>query len=177
MSTQGQSHGHDKVGIIACSFGQHVGDGMIGVSNEGVGSVALAIQQATGGVIAAQWEVAAFLASIDQPADYVIEDYGGDKYYLSTKDVLLDSLRAFNSSGITTVIVVAQPMHLKAIRLMLPVWHISGDTTFLWRRPYLDMVRQIPFDRSPGNRQWWTKGPIRFALYLARAGLVGTHGA
>ena len=161
-------------GIIACAFGQQATN-IAGPSNEAIGDVALQIKQLTGGFISTQWEVEAYLNSINKPADHLVSTFGTESHYVTTEQVFTDSLSYFEYvGGVTNIVIVAQPMHLKVIRLVMKEWEIDPHLNFI--RDYDQLMCQIPFDRSEGNVQNWTRGPIRFGAYLVRAKLFGTHG-
>jgi len=161
------------IGVIACAFGQQRTN-TAGPSNEAIGRVAHHIKWTTKGVIAAQWEVEAFLQRINFPADKVIGAYGANGHYVTTEEVFAESLAYFKSVGVSEVVIVAQPLHLLVIRRAMKGWSI--DPSFHFTRAYDRLMRRIPFDRSSGNVQWWTRGPIRFVTYLVRATLFGVHG-
>lgn len=161
------------VGIIACAFGQQ-STNTAGPSNEAIGRIARQIKQATGGLISTQWEVDAYLQSVGDHADHLVSAFGTDSHYVTTEQVFDSSLAFFKTTNVTEVIIIAQPMHLKVIRLVMNGW--VHDSNVRFSRRYDHLMRQIPFDRSPGNQQGWTQGPIRFGAYLVRAKLFGTHG-
>lgn len=162
------------VGIIACAFGQQR-TYVAGPSNEAIGRVALAIRQRTDGIIATQWEIQACLQAVNKSADELVSFYHDDNsHYLSTEQVFMRSLAYFKAAGISEVVIVAQPLHLLVIRCAMKQWQI--DPSFHFTHAYDRLMRQIPFDTSAGNTQWWTRGPIRFTLYLIRAALLGLHG-
>lgn len=161
-------------GIIACAFGQQVTN-IAGPSNEAIGDVALRIKRLTGGFISTQWEVGAYLNAINKPADHLVSAFGTKSHYVTTQQVFTDSLSYFKGVGdVTDIAIVAQPMHLMVIRLVMKDWEIDPHLKFM--RNYDQLMRQIPFDRSKGNIQKWTRGPIRFSAYLVRAKLFGIHG-
>ena len=162
------------IGIIACAFGQQRTN-TAGPSNEAIGRVALQIKQKTGAVISTQWEVEAYLRSIGESADNLVSTYASEDHYVTTEQVFTRSLTFFEKIGVTQAVIVAQPMHLKVIRLVMKDWVSDSDIRFT--KTYDHLMRQIPFDRSKGNRQEWTRGPIRFGAYLVRAKLFGTHGS
>lgn len=171
---------HLKIGVlmttlvIACAFGQQATN-TAGPSNEAIGRVALQIKhQTVDAVISTQWEVEAYLKSIGESADHVVSTYGTDSHYVTTEQVFTRSLAFGEVTGVSEVAIVAQPMHLMAIRFVMKEWINDPDIRFT--REYDSLLRQIPFDRSEGNQQEWTRGPIRFGAYLVRAKLFGTHG-
>lgn len=161
-------------GIIACAFGQQATN-TAGPSNEAIGDVTLQVKQRTDGLVSTQWEVEAYLSSINKPADHLVSAFATETHYVPTERVVIDSLSYFEGvGGITNIVIIAQPMHLQAIRLVMKSWEINPSLNFI--RDYDQLMRQIPFDRSEGNIQHWTRGPIQFGAYLVRAKLFGTHG-
>lgn len=161
-------------GIIACAFGQQATN-TAGPSNKAIGDIALRIKQLTGGFISTQWEVEAYLGAINKPADHLVSAFGTESHYVTTEQVFTDSLSYFEEvGGVTDIVIVAQPIHLKVIRLVMKDWEIDPHLSFI--RSYDQLMHKIPFDRSEGNVQLWTRGPIRFGSYLVRAKLFGTHG-
>lgn len=161
------------IGIIACAFGQQ-DTNTAGPSNEAIAQVALEIKGMTNGVISTQWEVQAHMEMIGESADHIVSEYGTPSHYVTTEQVFARSLAYFKTVGVTEVVIVAQPMHLKVIRLVMKDWVADSGLTFT--REYDHMMHRIPFDNSPGNVQDWTRGPLRFGAYLVRAKLTGAHG-
>lgn len=161
------------IGIMACAFGQQ-GTYTAGPSNEAIGQVALEIKHATAGVIATQWEVQAHMTKIGEPADHVVSEYDTPSHYVTTQQVFARSLAYFKTVDVSKVVIVAQPLHLKAIRLVMKDWVANSGLSFT--REYDYLMRRIPFDDSPGNVQDWTRGPLRFGAYLVRAKLFDKHG-
>ena len=162
------------IGIIACAFGQQQTN-TAGPSNEAIGQVALRIKEEIDAVISTQWEVEAYLRTIGASADNLVSTYGAQDHYITTEQVFTRSLAFFEKAGVSEAVIVAQPMHLMAIRLVAKGWIADSGVQFI--SGYSHLMRQIPFDRSEGNVQKWTRGPIRFGAYLVRAKLFGTHGS
>ncbi len=38
-------------------------------------------------------------------------------------------------------------------------------------------MKHIPYDRTPGNIQWWTRSPFAFIAYLIRVLVFKKHGS
>jgi hypothetical protein len=162
------------IGIIACAFGQQKMN-TAGPSNEAIGRVALQIKQQQDAVISTQWEVDSYLKSIGQPADNVTSSYGSDSHYVSTEEVFKRSFDFFKETDVSEAVIIAQPMHLFVIRLVMKDLMASSGLNF--RKDLDHLMRSIPFDRSNGNQQPWTRSPIRFGAYLVKVKLTGTHGS
>jgi hypothetical protein len=161
-------------GIIACAFGQQ-STNRAGPSNEAIGSVALQVKKLTDGLISTQWEVEAYLQSVGESADHLTSAFGTESHYVTTEQVFTSSFSYFESVGdVSDIVVVAQPIHLRVIRLVMKDWETNPDVSFV--RTYDPLMHHIPFDNSEGNVQDWTRGPIRFGAYLVRAKLLGVHG-
>lgn len=162
-----------SIGILAPAFGQQRTN-TAGPSNEEIGTVALLIKEMTGGVISTQWEVEAYLQSVGEAADNLVSGFKAESHYVTTQQVFDRSLAYFKSVGVMEIVIVAQPMHLMAIRLAMKGWDI--DPSFHFSKEFDKLLRDIPFDDSEGNEQNWTRGPLRFGAYLVRAKLSGVHG-
>jgi len=171
-----------KVGVIAFAFGQQGEEKYpeAGPSNEAIrnaawGIYAAEIQAGNQPMIAAQWET-----SLGLPSTYIsllvsrFENRGTD--YVSTKYVLDESIAFFKAHGVKRVIFVAHPLHLFFINLLVKsgIWKVDDI-----KIDHQDdkRLKTIPYDRSDGNVQRWTRGPIRFVIYLAKALVTKKHGA
>ena len=162
------------IAVIAFAFGQQQ-QYTPGPSNEAIGTAALRIRRMTKGVLATQWEVDVFLRTVRQPADFVVSEYGTESHYLTTEQAFTKSLEYFDSLGdIDEIVLVAHPVHLMVLRHVMKRW--NGYSRYRFTRRYDYMLRQIPWDRSRGNTQRWTRGFLRFVIYLAKASLTGQHG-
>ena len=171
----------EKVGIIACAFGQQAED-KPGPSNEWIARVAVYAksheQQKDNTVfVATQWEVAGFMSEhLRKLADFWVSVYQDtDTHYIDTKGVLDRSLKFFKSKGVTRVIIIAHPFHLFFIRLLiaLRLWKV-GKVQLDWS--YNRELSVIPYDKSEGNVQSWTRGPFVFIAYLFKTLLTKKHG-
>jgi hypothetical protein len=147
------------VGIVVFSFGSRGPDLEPGPCNERLGRAVAGIvsNESSSFFIVAQWEVARALASLGIDCEAVNPD---TESYLDTETVWAHAQKSFREIGVGSVIPVAQPfLHLFAVRRL-----IAQDHRFSVQ------ARPIPFigwDSSPVNRQWWTKGPVRFLFYSA----------
>jgi len=172
----------DKVGVIAFAFGQQGEEKYpeAGPSNEAIrnaawGIYAAEIQASNQPMIAAQWET-----SLGLPSTYIsllvsrFENRNTD--YVSTKYVLDESIAFFQSHGVKRVIFVAHPLHLFFINLLVRsgIWKVGGI-----KIDHQDdkRLKTIPYDRSAGNVQKWTRNPVAFAAYMVKALVTGRHGA
>jgi hypothetical protein len=108
-------------------------------------------------IIVSQWEIA-----LAYDANYVVgPEYatvkGNGKEYLDSKDVLKRAFEAFETHGVTDVIVVANPfLHLGAVRSMV---RKAGFTVMKVK------ISWVGFDNSSLNLQWWCKGWPQSILY------------
>lgn len=147
------------VGIVVFSFGSRGPDLEPGPCNERLGGAVagIASNESSSFFIVAQWEVARALASLGIDCEVVNSD---TESYLDTETVWAHAQKSFREIGVRSVIPVAQPfLHLFAVRRL-----IAQDHRFSVQ------AGPIPFigwDRSSLNRQWWTKGPVRFLCYSA----------
>ena len=170
----------EKVGIIAFAFGQQLTE-TAGPSNEAIGRAALDVaheEQAWGNdtYLATQWEVAVYCDQRGESPEFVVSVYNDPQtHYIDTKGVLDASLEYFAAHGVTRIILVAHPAHLLAIRILIATrrWGI-GNTWVDWK--YNAETLRIPYDKSPGNHQKWTRGPVGFVAYLFKALLTKKHG-
>lgn len=170
----------ETVGVIAFAFGQQVTE-TAGPSNEAIARVALDVMheeqwKSNAAVLSTQWEVALYCDERAEPADFIVSHYDDPAtHYIDTKGVFDASLGFFKSQGVRRVVLVAHPFHLLFIRLLIAtkLWSIGEfqlDTT------YNNSMASIPYDKSPGNRQKWTRGPVVFVAYLLKALLTKKHG-
>ena len=171
----------EKVGIIACAFGQQAED-KPGPSNEWIGKVTSYIrhlEQKKGNTpfVSTQWEIAGYMDTrLGDPANFWVSVYqDSETHYIDTKGVLDRSLKYFQSKGVTRVIILAHPFHLFFIRLLITMrlWKV-GKVQLDWS--YSRELNFIPFDKSEGNVQSWTRGPFVFVAYLFKALLTKKHG-
>lgn len=170
----------ENVGIVAFAFGQQVTRAS-GPSNEAIAQVAISVahdEQARGNntFLSTQWEVALHCDSRSEFPDFRVSDYNDPKtHYIDTKGVLDASLQFFKSQDVKRVILVAHPFHLLFIRLLLAtkLWRIGTVTV---DTSYNKRLSVIPYDKSSGNRQSWTRGPFMFLIYLLKTLLTKKHG-
>lgn len=172
------------VGVIGFAFGQHP-DGSAGVSNERIArllSQRRNKEQARGNVVllGTQWEVATAFRTLGTPElDCVVSQYGDPATeYLTTEQVLRASLSYFDTRGVDEVIFVGHPLHIVIIRLLLltGVWRLDGGTTGARHRIVSRSLDYVPYDKSPGNAQWWTRSTWPFLRYLVGIALTRRHG-
>lgn len=169
-----------NVGIIAFAFGQQMTEAA-GPSNEAIAQIASVVRRSEQSLhnevfLATQWEVALCCdEGVDKP-DLQVSAYGDpETHYIDTKGVLDASLKYFRQRNVKRVILVGHPFHLWFIRLLIAtkLWRIGAvqlDTR------YDERMIAVPYDRSPGNRQSWTRGPVVFVAYLVKALLTKKHG-
>lgn len=171
-----------KVGVIAFAFGQQGEEKypQPGPSNEAIRNAAWGIysaevQDGNQPMIAAQWET-----SLGLPSTYinllVSRFENRDTDYVSTKYVLDKSIAFFKEHGVKRVIFVAHPLHLFFINLLVKtgIWKVDGMKI---DHQYDKVMKTVPYDRSPGNVQWWTRNPVAFVAYMAKAFVTNKHGA
>lgn len=153
------------LGIVAFSFGQRTPADEPNPCNRRLAAAVerLLIEPA---VVVAQWEVARGLPA-GLPAHVVGAE--SDRDYLDTEQVWRRAVPALRTGGVDRVIAVAQPVlhRAKAHRLI----RHSGFRVERRR------IGWIGFDASRANTQWWTRGPLRLAVYAARQALTGRSGA
>lgn len=112
-------------------------------------------------VIVSQWEVE--LAMTAMPVLIVSQEDATNvsrngKPYLDSQDVLNKAFEEFRAAGVTDVAVVAnQFLHQQVVEKMVTE---AGFTVFKYKS------KNVGFDNSRLNLQWWCKGPIRFVTYL-----------
>lgn len=120
-------------------------------------------------IIIAQWEIAKQLESDGYKPDLVVNPSDSTTNYLTSQDVWNNAKQLLKSRDVSSVFIVAQPfLHLYVIKTM-----IQKDDYLIKDRKIL---HHIGFDNSNGNRQWWTKGPIRFLVYAIIVKLTGKNG-
>lgn len=114
--------------------------------------------------VVAQWEVARALERSGHPADHVVRP-NGDGRYLDSTAVWREAAAILAKQGISAALPVAKPgLHLLRVRSLI------RDSGFrLLRTP----IGKVPYDRSPLNHQWWTKGPLRLFAYSVGQALKG----
>jgi len=169
------------VGIIAFAFGQQVTQ-TAGPSNDAIAKVTLEVkdQERNDGhpvLLVTQWEVALSCIERFEPPDLAVSAYDDPSTnYLTTKEVLDLGLQYFQSRGVRRVILIAHPLHMLLIRTLLTAkaWKV-GNAMIDWS--YGDRMSTIPYDKSSGNRQWWTRGPVSFLWYVLRAVFTKKHGS
>jgi hypothetical protein len=153
-----------KVLLIALAFGQQRTNAA-GPTNVEIAEITKVFIDRKFSFLATQWEVELPLRALGITPDHVVSRYG-DKAteYLSTKDVINLSIAAARKDDVdlSRIILVGHPLHLKVIRAMIrmKLWKFNG-VIFTY-----DIDHDIHYDHSEGNKQWWTRGPIRFLVYL-----------
>jgi hypothetical protein len=170
----------ENVGIVAFAFGQQVTKAS-GPSNEAIAQVAISVrhdEQARGNnvFLSTQWEVALYCDARSEYPDFQVSDYNDPKtHYIDTKGVLNASLQYFKGHDVKRVILITHPFHLLFIRLILAtkLWRIG---TVKLDTSYNKRLSAIPYDKSSGNRQPWTRGPFAFLIYLLKILLTKKHG-
>ena len=171
----------EKVGIIGFAFGQQK-KYEAGPSNEQIAIVAryvLSEEENEGAEVflSEQWEVAVYSTEeLSLPPDFWVSTFrDSETHYINTKGVLDRSLEYFQSEGVTRVIMIAHPFHLVFIRLLIAarLWKVEG-VRLDWS--YVKELSYIPYDKSAGNVQWWTRGPFVFTAYLFKTLLTKKHG-
>ena len=160
MSTiSGASNATDqsRLGIVAFSFGSRGPDLEPGPCNERLGRAVADIvaDRSSSFFIIAQWEVARALKSLGIDCETVGPD---TESYLDTETVWAHAQKALLEAKINIIIPVAQPfLHLLAVRHL-----IARDRLLSVQRR---CIPSIGWDKSSLNRQWWTKGPLRYLCY------------
>jgi hypothetical protein len=146
-----------RLGVVVFSFGNRGRDLEPGPCNERLGRAVADIvsDRSSSFFIVAQWEVARALKSLGIDCETVGPS---SESYLDTETVWAHAQRVFLAARVAVVIPVAQPfLHLFAVRRL-----IVRDRRFSVQ---LRHIPAIGWDRSRLNRQWWTKGPIRYVYY------------
>lgn len=169
-----------KVGIIAFAFGQQGEKGfpLAGPTNCKITMTTWRIYAAekragNDPMIAAQWET-----SLGLPRTYVrlVSQFDDRAGYVDTKMVLDKSIEFLTENDAERVILVGHPLHLFFIKLLIKmdVWKIGNIRV---DSQYDKLMKSIPYDQSPGNVQWWTRNPVVFVAYMAKALVTRKHGA
>jgi len=171
-----------NVGVIAFAFGQpeELRPFPVGPSNNMIRKVAdqiVAQEEHRGNTVyvAAQWETSGLDASEERTLLVSVRN-DPDTHYIDTKGVLDKSMEYFVRRDVERVVLVAHPLHLFFIKflIMTKIWD-AGDLAI--DHQYDGMMREVPYDRSKTNVQGWTRGPIRFVGYLAKAFVTKRHGS
>lgn len=153
------------LGVVAFSFGRRATDQEPNPCNRRLAAAVdrLLADTTEPVVLVAQWEVARALPA-GLPA-HVVEPGDG---YLDTDRVWAGAVPVLERGGVERVVAVAQPLlhRAKAHRLI----RRSGFQVEHRRTGW------VGFDRSRANTQWWTRGPLRLALYAGRQALTGRTG-
>jgi len=147
------------IGIVVFSFGNRGPDLEPGPCNKRLGQAVaeIASNANLSFFIVAQWEVARALESLGIDCQIVGSD---PESYLDTETVWAHAQKSFLDVGVRSIIPVAQPfVHLFAVRRL-----IARDHRFSVQALPIPV---IGWDRSSLNRQWWTRGPVRFLFYSA----------
>lgn len=171
-----------KIGIVALSFGKvrqqadfdpinYALSGFVKEAHKDIVTWRLILKgkppstSATETIIVAQQEIARYL--IDYPGldlrivtDAHASPKDNGQIYLDTQDVINEAFRIFRSENVREVIVVAHPfLHAwLARRLVRQMGFINHE---------FRVDRQMGFDSSRNNLQWWSRGPLRFLVYLS----------
>lgn len=164
----------EQLGIIGLAFGMPSPSSNDSPSNAAIARVAERIKfENPGSRFATQWEVAD--QSTKTAVNAVVSD-GATREYITTEEALWRCVERLRRGGIDRVVVVAHPDHLRIVKLFtkLRIWRFPG-VQFV--TSYDARMRAIPYDRSPANRQWWTKSRRHFAWYLVKTLLTKHHGA
>ena len=164
----------EKLGIIGLAFGMPAPTSNDSPSNAAVARVAERIKfENPGSRFVTQWEVAD--QSTGTAVNTVISD-STTREYITTEEALWRSVGRLTRIGINHIVIVAHPDHLRVVKLFikLRIWRFSG-VKFV--TSYDARMKAIPYDRSPTNRQWWTKSRGYFAWYLVKTLFTRHHGA
>lgn len=171
----------EKVGVIAFAFGQQLLE-IAGPSNEAVARVAIDVvhaEQQLGNdtFLSTQWEIALYCNERSKKPDHEVSSFNDPAtHYINTKDALYGSLEYFKRNNIQRVIILAHPLHLWFIRHLIGfnIWRVEG---FTFDRSYDKLLSKVPYDKSQGNHQWWTRGPVVFVTYLIKTLITKRHGS
>lgn len=170
-----------KVGIFAFAFGQQGEENypVAGPSNHRITMIAWRIyadEKRAGNdpMIAAQWET-----GIGLPVMHVgllVSRFGTSTHYVDTKKVFDEGIAFFKKHDVERVILVGHPINLFFIKLLIEsgAWNVDGITI---DHQYDKSMKAVPYDKSPGNVQWWTRNPVAFIVYMTEALLTGKHGS
>ena len=171
-----------KVGIFAFAFGQQgeVNYPVAGPSNHRITMTAWQIyakekRADNDPTIAAQWETAVGLP--EMYVGFPVSRFGSKAtHYITTKYMLDEGVAYFKACGAERVIFVGHPLHLFFINLLVKtgVWDVEGMTV---DHQYDKMMKTVPYDKSAGNIQWWTRNPFAFIVYMTEALFTGKHGS
>ncbi len=174
----------ESVGVIAFAFGQQQRDTpKAGPSNRAIARTTEQIAQQlerTGHAVfvATQWEVAAANRLTKHRGTRVVSEFRTTTHYVKTKQVLDESLTYFKENGVNKIIIVAHPLHRALIMTLIrtQIWPV-GTLRRSQTQRFKVWMGKIPYDRSPGNLQRWTRNPFAFILYVVRAVVLGKHGS
>ena len=115
-------------------------------------------------LVVAQHEVAAYLSGDPELNLRIVTDAhatrkGSGRIYLDSQDVLNEAFRIFRKEDIYEVIVIAHPfLHSWMVRRLVQQ---AGFIIHPFK-----VGRDVNFDSSRNNLQWWCRGRVRFLLYL-----------
>ena len=115
-------------------------------------------------LVVAQHEIAAYLSGDPKLNLRIVTDAhatrkGSGRVYLDSQDVLNEAFRIFRKEDIYEVIVVAHPfLHSWMARQLVQQ---AGFIIHPFK-----VGRDVNFDSSRNNLQWWCRGRVRFLLYL-----------
>ena len=115
-------------------------------------------------LVVAQHEIAAYLSGDPKLNLRIVTDAhatrkGSGRVYLDRQDVLNEAFRIFRKEDIYEVIVIAHPfLHSWMVRRLVQQ---AGFIIHPFK-----VGRDVNFDSSRNNLQWWCRGRVRFLLYL-----------
>ena len=115
-------------------------------------------------LVVAQHEIAAYLSGDPKLNLRIVTDAhatrkGSGRVYLDSQDVLNEAFRIFRKEDIYEVIVIAHPfLHSWMVRQLVQQ---AGFIIHPFK-----VGRDVNFDSSRNNLQWWCRGRVRFLLYL-----------
>ena len=164
----------EKLGIIGLAFGMPAPSSNDSPSNAAIARVAERIKfENPGSRFVTQWEVAD--QSTRTAVNAIVSD-GATREYITTEEALWRCVERHSRIGIDRIVIVAHPAHLRLVKVFikLRIWRFPGVEFVTC---YDTRMKAIPYDRSPANRQWWTKSRRHFALYLVKTLLTRRHGA
>lgn len=177
-----------RVGVIAFAFGQQA-DRSSGPSNDAIAKIVREIRQSqseanhrtlplgASTAVVTQWEVAIALQKLGVDTDCQVSSYGSRSHYLTSKQVLMRGLDFLCDQRIHEIVLVAHPLHLRIMYILLGLrlWRVH-DHGFKINHQYDAWMKDIPYDTSEGNTQWWTRRWSTFLRYLLKTSLTRQHG-
>ncbi len=168
----------EKVGIIAFESGKsdqrselNAGPGNFGASITARRIRLIELSRGNIPLLAAQGEAGANIpVSI---IDLRVET-GDAKLHTDDIETMYDaSIAFFKKHGVKRIILVGHPTLLFFVNYFVVNSNWEGDGVTVDHQ-YDALMKDIPYDKSDGNKQWWMKNSLAFVLHTADALVIRT---